>query len=135
MSKRKAISSCCTSNQSGSDVADAFLRKGVIVRPIAGYGYPDAVRVTIGTQQENERFIEALKVIKKTELVVLDLEFCNVTDWRILREKKRREMTDQEFQQVVFKRLDTIENSLRASRKTSDKKTKYFIHHCPAETG
>ena len=52
-------------DQSGSDVADALLRKGVIVRPIAGYGYPDAVRVTIGTRQENERFIEALKVIKK----------------------------------------------------------------------
>ena len=47
--------------QSGADVADALLRKGVIVRPIAGYGYPDAVRVTIGTQQENEKFITDLK--------------------------------------------------------------------------
>ena len=49
--------------QSGADVADALLRKGVIVRPIAGYGYPDAVRVTIGTQQENEKFITALRVV------------------------------------------------------------------------
>jgi histidinol-phosphate aminotransferase len=49
--------------QLGADIADALLRKGVIVRPIAGYGYPDAVRVTIGTQWENERFITALRVV------------------------------------------------------------------------
>ena len=48
--------------QSGADVADALLKEGVIVRPIAGYGYPNAVRVTIGTQRENEKFIKALKV-------------------------------------------------------------------------
>ena len=49
--------------QSGTDVADALLKQGIIVRPIAGYGYPNAVRVTIGTQQENERLITALKVV------------------------------------------------------------------------
>ena len=49
--------------QLGTDVADALLQKGIIVRPIAGYGYPSAVRVTIGTQQENERFIAALRVV------------------------------------------------------------------------
>ncbi|MYC77108.1 histidinol-phosphate transaminase [Candidatus Poribacteria bacterium] len=49
--------------RSGAEIADALLKEGVIVRPIAGYGYPNAVRVTIGTQQENERFIKALKVV------------------------------------------------------------------------
>ncbi len=49
--------------QSGADIADALLKQGVIVRPMAGYGYPNAVRVTIGTQQENERLIKALKVV------------------------------------------------------------------------
>ena len=49
--------------QSGADISDALLREGVIVRPIAGYGYPNAVRVTIGTQAENEKFIKALKVV------------------------------------------------------------------------
>lgn len=49
--------------QSGADVADALLKEGVIVRPIEGYGYPNAVRVTIGTQQENEKFIKALGVV------------------------------------------------------------------------
>jgi histidinol-phosphate aminotransferase len=47
---------------SGGEITDALLKQGVIVRPMAGYGYPNAVRVTIGTQQENERFIKALKV-------------------------------------------------------------------------
>ena len=48
--------------QLGADIADTLLKQGVIVRPMAGYGYPNSVRVTIGTQQENERLITALKV-------------------------------------------------------------------------
>ena len=47
-------------NQPGADLADAMMKKGVIVRAMAGYGYPDAIRVTIGKQKENERFLEAL---------------------------------------------------------------------------
>ncbi|HJW03269.1 MAG TPA: histidinol-phosphate transaminase [Azospira sp.] len=52
-------------------VADAagvnqrLLQQGVIVRPIAGYGLPDWLRVTIGTEADNARFLEALeKAIK-----------------------------------------------------------------------
>lgn len=45
----------------GADIAADLLKVGVIVRPIAGYGYPQSIRVTIGTQHENERFIQALK--------------------------------------------------------------------------
>ena len=47
--------------QSGAEITDALLKQGVIVRPMAGYGYPNAVRVTIGTQAENERLITALR--------------------------------------------------------------------------
>ena len=49
--------------QLGADIADALLQKGIIVRPIAEYGYPNAVRVTIGREKENERLITALKHI------------------------------------------------------------------------
>ncbi|HEY6865419.1 MAG TPA: histidinol-phosphate transaminase [Burkholderiales bacterium] len=42
-------------------VYDKLLRLGVIVRPLAGYEMPDHLRVTIGTPEENERFLEALK--------------------------------------------------------------------------
>lgn len=42
---------------------DALLREGVIVRPIAGYGLPQHLRITIGTQAQNERCINALKKV------------------------------------------------------------------------
>ena len=38
-----------------------LLRQGVIVRPVAGYGMPEWLRVTIGTESENARFLEALE--------------------------------------------------------------------------
>jgi histidinol-phosphate aminotransferase len=38
----------------------ALLREGVIVRPIAGYGMPEHLRVTIGLPEHNERFLAAL---------------------------------------------------------------------------
>ena len=41
-------------------VFQALLKQGVIVRPIAGYGLPDWLRVTIGTHAQNERFLAAL---------------------------------------------------------------------------
>jgi histidinol-phosphate aminotransferase len=39
---------------------DALLRQGVIVRPLAGFGAPTAIRVTVGTDEENQIFAEAL---------------------------------------------------------------------------
>jgi histidinol-phosphate aminotransferase len=44
-------------------VYDSLLREGVIVRPIAGYGLPQHLRITIGTQAQNERCINALKKV------------------------------------------------------------------------
>lgn len=47
--------------RSGSQVFDALLKKGVIVRPVGGgYGMPNHIRVSIGLQEENSRFLEAL---------------------------------------------------------------------------
>jgi histidinol-phosphate aminotransferase len=36
-------------------------RRGVIVRPMRGYKMPGWVRVTVGTMEENRRFVGALK--------------------------------------------------------------------------
>jgi histidinol-phosphate aminotransferase len=44
-----------------AEVFQRLLRQGVIVRPIAGYGLPEYLRVTIGTEAENARFLEALE--------------------------------------------------------------------------
>lgn len=40
---------------------DGLLRQGVIVRPIAEYGLPQHLRVTVGLPDENDRFLEALE--------------------------------------------------------------------------
>jgi len=41
-------------------VYEALLRAGVIVRPVANYGLPDWLRVTVGLPEENGRFLTAL---------------------------------------------------------------------------
>ncbi len=38
-----------------------MLEQGVIVRPVANYAMPEYLRITIGTEQQNERFVETLK--------------------------------------------------------------------------
>ncbi|HEY1043049.1 MAG TPA: histidinol-phosphate transaminase [Telluria sp.] len=48
-------------DQAGARVNLALLKQGVIVRPVANYGLPQWLRVSIGLPHENERFIEALK--------------------------------------------------------------------------
>jgi histidinol-phosphate aminotransferase len=47
----------------GSDAqpaADELLKLGVIVRPMRWMGFPNAIRVTVGTQEENQKFLGAL---------------------------------------------------------------------------
>lgn len=38
----------------------ALLQRGVIVRPVANYGMPQHLRVTVGTREQNQRFLDAL---------------------------------------------------------------------------
>lgn len=40
---------------------EALLEQGVIVRPVANYGLPQHLRVSVGLPQENARFVEALR--------------------------------------------------------------------------
>ena len=51
-----------------ADACDAFLQKrGIIVRPMKGYGLGHCLRITIGTQDENLTLLAALKEhLKKT---------------------------------------------------------------------
>jgi histidinol-phosphate aminotransferase len=49
----------------GGAVYEALLRQGVIVRPVAGYGLPSQLRITIGTEQENTRMLSALQIALK----------------------------------------------------------------------
>jgi histidinol-phosphate aminotransferase len=45
----------------GARVNLALLKQGIIVRPVANYGLPQWLRVTIGLPDENAAFIDALK--------------------------------------------------------------------------
>ncbi|HJW68030.1 MAG TPA: histidinol-phosphate transaminase [Candidatus Binatia bacterium] len=47
----------------GLTVYERLLQRGVIVRPMDGYGLPEYLRVTIGLPEENRRFIEALESV------------------------------------------------------------------------
>jgi histidinol-phosphate aminotransferase len=50
-------------NRSGQGVTNGLMKLGVIVRPVAGYKFPNSIRVTIGTPEQNQRFIEALREV------------------------------------------------------------------------
>lgn len=41
-------------------IFDELLKRGVIVRPVGNYGMPNALRVSVGTEQENQRFLDSL---------------------------------------------------------------------------
>ena len=43
---------------------DALLRQGAIVRPMGGFGAPGALRITVGTPDENAFFAEALASVR-----------------------------------------------------------------------
>lgn len=38
-----------------------MMKQGVIIRPLTSFGLPEAIRVSIGTREQNEKFIAALK--------------------------------------------------------------------------
>ena len=51
---------CLDCGRPAAPVYEALLRAGVIVRPVANYGLPRHLRVSVGLKSENRRFIEAL---------------------------------------------------------------------------
>ena len=46
--------------EQAAGVYQALLTHGVIVRPVAGYGMPCHLRVSVGLPEENDRFLDAL---------------------------------------------------------------------------
>ena len=47
----------------GKELFEALLRLGVVVRPVGGYGFPTAQRITTGTRAENEKCLAALRKV------------------------------------------------------------------------
>ena len=46
---------------------DFMLKNGIIVRHLESFGIPECVRVTIGTEIENQKYVEKLKKFKEIE--------------------------------------------------------------------
>src|SRR6266850_1231778 len=49
--------------RSASDIYQRLLKEGVIVRPMTPFGMESALRVTVGTPQENRRLVKALRTV------------------------------------------------------------------------
>ena len=56
---------CVNVGRPGREVFVELLKRGVIVRPVDNYGLPDFLRISIGSQAENARLIEALGAVLK----------------------------------------------------------------------
>lgn len=53
----------CVRVPDAAGVFKRLLAKGVIVRPVAGYGLPEYLRVSVGLERENARFLAALREV------------------------------------------------------------------------
>jgi histidinol-phosphate aminotransferase len=51
--------------ESAAVLFERFLREGVIVRPLGEFGAPNAIRISVGTADENEFFGRALAVVMR----------------------------------------------------------------------
>jgi histidinol-phosphate aminotransferase len=50
-------------NRPAQPIYEALLRKGLITRPLAGYGFPNALRISVGLMPQNEKLVAALREI------------------------------------------------------------------------
>jgi histidinol-phosphate aminotransferase len=48
-------------------MCDELLHKGVIVRPLGWMGFPEAIRVSVGTADENEKFLWTMTEVKNRD--------------------------------------------------------------------
>ena len=53
----------CVSVYQAQAIYQRLLQHGIIVRPIANYGMPDYLRISVGSIAENERLLNTLKVV------------------------------------------------------------------------
>jgi histidinol-phosphate aminotransferase len=58
----------CELNDDATTIAKRLQDEGVIIRPLGAWGNPNAIRVTVGTPEQNERFVSAFaKVVVRSQ--------------------------------------------------------------------
>ena len=60
------ITTVWPSESQANKVTQALLKKGIIVRNLKAFGWPKCIRISIGTENENERMITSLQSILST---------------------------------------------------------------------
>jgi histidinol-phosphate aminotransferase len=50
-------------------LTEELLRRGVIVRPLGAFGLPHCIRISTGTDEENEMLIDALEQLHSKEVL------------------------------------------------------------------
>jgi histidinol-phosphate aminotransferase len=48
----------------GKELGGALFRRGIIVRPMGGWGFPSMIRVSVGTHGQNEAFLKAFDEVR-----------------------------------------------------------------------
>jgi histidinol-phosphate aminotransferase len=43
-----------------------LLKQGIIIRPLAGWGLPNCIRISTGTDEDNQRCVEAIRVLRES---------------------------------------------------------------------
>jgi histidinol-phosphate aminotransferase len=51
----------CELEEDAADVARRLREQGISIRPLGGWGAPNSMRITIGTAQQNDRFLSAMR--------------------------------------------------------------------------
>lgn len=54
-------------NKAVGEMNEKLLKKGVIVRPLAGFGLPDCIRISIGTREDMDHFEESFRAVVNEE--------------------------------------------------------------------
>ena len=57
------ITTVWPSKKEASYISNALLQKGIIVRNLSPFGWPNCIRISIGTKEQNNRLITELKTI------------------------------------------------------------------------
>lgn len=53
--------------RSADDVFERMLRHGVIIRSMTAYGFPTCIRINVGLERENRRFLKALQAVLEAD--------------------------------------------------------------------
>ena len=62
-SKANFITTVWDSEEKASQLTQSLLENGVIVRQLTGFGWPNCIRISVGLESENQKFIDSIKDI------------------------------------------------------------------------